>query len=587
MRFARNTALLGTMLGIAGTASAVEILVCGDIAVSTLWTANNTYNLQCQVYVLPGATLTIEAGTVVASTPQANGGGSLAVARGAQIFVNGTAANPVIMTSTADVATWTGGDPETGTWREAANEWGNLTLMGDGLISASHFGGAVVFVNGVPNTNTPTGLNQKQMEGLIAGFPGDTKVLYGGADDNDDSGSISYLSLRYTGRVVGIGNELNGLSLGGIGRETDIHHVDIMNNVDDGIEVWGGTVNLKHFNIWNIGDDSFDVDQGWRGKAQFGLIVQGYSINAAQGSGVGDNCIETDGAEDSDAQPVTTSTIYNLTVVGMPIDGDGGTVWRDNARVQYRNSIFTNIGDQLVRPDNLDGDGAQGYGFNGTLSWPNTWTTSYAESLNLATTVNGCDDIPGGCSPGDFNYPDQLYTAQVDGNLAEITDSVFYGNAHASAYTEAAARGVLNPANNNLQEPASSPLVSLTRAPGMIRGGLFMQQVVDLDPRAANDALNSVGAAPADGFFTSAPYRGGFSGGENWLKDWTAADAFGFVDVVSCPWDCQATPNGNVGINDLLDLLAQWGNGGPCDFDGAGVGITDLLALLAQWGSCP
>jgi hypothetical protein len=149
------------------------------------------------------------------------------------------------------------------------------------------------------------------MEGLVAAFPGDTKVLYGGGNDDDDSGSISYLSLRYGGKVVGLNNELNGLSLGGIGRNTDIHHVEIMNNVDDGIEIWGGTVNLKYFSIWNVGDDSLDIDQGWRGKAQFGLIVQGYSANAAQGSGVGDNCIEIDGAEQSDYQPVTTGTIYN------------------------------------------------------------------------------------------------------------------------------------------------------------------------------------------------------------------------------------------------------------------------------------
>jgi hypothetical protein len=589
MKNASAHAWLGIGVGIAapGTAGAAEILVNSDIAVSTTWTADNTYNLQQQIYVLPGATLTIEPGTVVASTPQPNGGGSLAVARGAQIFVNGTKENPVIMTSTADVATWTGGDPATGTWREAANEWGNLTIMGNGLVSASHFGGAPVVICGVPNTKTPTGLNQKQMEGLVAGFPCDPKVLYGGADDDDDSGSIAYLSIRYTGRVVGIGNELNGLSLGAVGRETDIHHVDIMNNVDDGIEVWGGTVNLKYFNIWNIGDDSLDVDQGWRGKAQFGLLVQGYSLNAAQGSGVGDNCLETDGAEDSDAQPVTTSTMYNLTVIGMPIDGDGGTTWRDNARIQYRNCIFMNIGDQVVRPDNSDGDGAQGYGFNGTLSFANTWTTSYSHSLNLAATVNGCDDIPGGCSPGDFNHPDQLYTVQADGNLAEIKDSVFYANVAANAYTEAIARGVFAAANNNVQEPASSPIASIARGAPVIRGGLVMQPVIELDPRAANDALDSVGAAPNDGFFTPAPYRGGFGGGENWIAGWTATDAFGFLSVSSCPWDCQAAPDGNVGINDLLNLLAQWGNGGACDFNGGGVGINDLLELLGQWGACP
>ena len=82
---------------------------------------------------------------------------------------------------------------------------------------------------------------------------------------------------------MGLGNELNGLSLGAIGRETDIEYVEIMNNVDDGIEIWGGAVNLKYFSVWNVGDDSFDVDQGWRGKAQFGLIVQGYSLDASQG----------------------------------------------------------------------------------------------------------------------------------------------------------------------------------------------------------------------------------------------------------------------------------------------------------------
>src|SRR6187551_2676472 len=91
-------------LALASGANAAEILVTSDIAVSTTWTANNTYNLQNQIYVLPGATLTIEAGTVLASTTSI--GGSLAVCKGAQIFVNGTQSNPVIMTSTADVATW-------------------------------------------------------------------------------------------------------------------------------------------------------------------------------------------------------------------------------------------------------------------------------------------------------------------------------------------------------------------------------------------------------------------------------------------------------------------------------------------------
>ncbi len=367
----RHTTLTSALLGlavasVAGVASAQEILVTQDITTSTTWTSNNRYNLQRQIYVTNGATLTIEAGTVVASTATINGGGSLAVTRGSQIFVQGTDKRPVIMTSTADFATWTGGNPKTGTWRESANEWGNLTLMGRGYISEN-----VV----AANTPTPNANNIATMEGLIAGFPGDQRVLYGGGNDNDDSGSISYLSLRYGGRVIGLTNELNGMSLGGIGRDTAIHRIEIMNNVDDGVEIWGGTVNLKYFSIWNIGDDSVDVDQGWRGKAQFGLIVQGHSLDAAQGSGVGDNVFEMDGAEQADYQPVTTASIYNCTIIGQPLDGDHGTAWRDNARVQFRNCIFMNVGDRVVGFDNLDGDGGLGYGYNGTLSWAGTWTT--------------------------------------------------------------------------------------------------------------------------------------------------------------------------------------------------------------------
>ena len=118
---ALKTVLAGMgVVGIAGAAHASEILVTADITTSTTWTSGNTYNLQNQIYVDPGATLTIEAGTIIAS--DTNIGGSLAICKGAQIFVQGTQFNPVIFTSKADVATWTGGDPKTGTWRASANE---------------------------------------------------------------------------------------------------------------------------------------------------------------------------------------------------------------------------------------------------------------------------------------------------------------------------------------------------------------------------------------------------------------------------------------------------------------------------------
>jgi hypothetical protein len=494
------------------SAQAGEVLVTGDISVSTTWTADNTYNLQGQIYVLPGASLTIEPGTVIAS----DSGGSLAVSKGAQIYVLGTSDAPVIMTSKADVATWTNGDPTTGTWRESANEWGNLTIMGDAYISENATTG---------NVPTFDAGNYAAMEGLVAGFPGDPKVLYGGGNDDDDSGSISYLSLRYGGKVIGLNNELNGLSLGGIGRGTEIDHVEIMNNVDDGIEIWGGTVGLRYISIWNIGDDSFDVDQGWRGKAQFGLIVQGHSLNASQGSGVGDNCIEIDGGEDSDWQPTTTTTLYNFTVIGQPVDGDGATAWRDNARVQYRNCVFMDCGEKVVRFDNVDGDGANGYGFNGTLSWADTWTTDW----DMAPAHP--NDPPAG-TWGTY------YQTQNSGKLAEMVDSVFFRNQSSSAYTEANNVGVFDPANNNVLvtsiADADAPVKGLTRGAPVVKGGKTMIPVTQLDPRPANEALTSVDAAPNDGFFVAAKFRGATDpGNPNWLHGWTAADAFGFLAPAS------------------------------------------------------
>ena len=564
-------ALLGAMLGAAtvGTAGAAEVLVTEDIATSTTWTANNTYNLTKQIYVRPGATLTIEPGTLIASTPSANGSGSLAVTRGAKIVAAGTAEAPIIFTSTND---------DFVTWREAANEWGNLTIMGSAYVSEDATPG---------NVPTPNASNIASMEGLTAAFPGDPDVLYGGGDDDDDSGVLNYVSFRYGGRVVGLNNELNGLSLGGIGRGTELSHIEIMNNVDDGIEIWGGTVDLKYFSIWNIGDDSLDIDQGYRGKVQYGFIVQGHSLDASQGSGVGDNAVEIDGAENSDWQPVTTTTMYNMTIIGQPVDGDHLTAWRDNARAQFRQSIFMDAGERVVRNDNVDGDGGQGYGFNGTLSFNQTWATDHTVFSPVNAPAN----------PADF------YTAQSSGKLAEIVDSVAFRNLNASAYTTANEVGVFNAGNYNVLVPgfdnADSPIVSLTRGAPVTRGGKIMLPVISIDPRPANEALKAARTAPNDGFFCPRTYRGAFGPNENWLADWSAADNFGFLvipggvlrgtepcDVPNhCPTDLDGS--GDSGFSDLLTVLAAFGQTADGDTNGDGLtDFADLLDVLAAFGPC-
>ncbi|MEO0716079.1 MAG: hypothetical protein AAFY58_03705, partial [Planctomycetota bacterium] len=452
------------------TASAQTIIGDGSqyfpISSDLTLTAGTTYAFDGQVYVLAGATLTIEPGVEIRSIE----GGSLAIARGGMIHAEGTAGAPITFTS----------DDDNGTWRQSANEWGNLTIMGDAYISENATPG---------NVATPNASNFADMEGLTPPAAFLSARQYGGGNDDDNSGTIAFCSFRYGGRVVGLDNELNGLSIGGVGRATDMHHVEVMNNIDDGIEIWGGTLNIKYFSVWNIGDDSIDLDQGWRGKAQFGLVCQGWSFvdplaGPDQGSGVGDNAFEIDGAEAADYQPVTTATVYNVTVIGNPLNGDDLTNWKDNANVQFRNSIFMFAGANVCSPN------VARYGANGTFDWPTRWTTP-------AGTVDPVN-APGAGIPADF------YSAQTTGNLIEFTNSYFYGNAAATAYDELNAR------------------------------------VTMLDPRPTGVAAGPVGStAPADGFFTPADYMGGFNPDEtgNWLQGWSASEEFGFV------------PSGSIGVN--------------------------------------
>ncbi len=487
------------------------------ITESETWTSDNIYELHGQVVFADGATLTIEAGTVVrgAQTPEASG--AICIARGAKIYVQGTKDNPVVMTAYNDTDP---SDPDYGKWKAQVEQWGNLTILGKGIISASDQSGG---------TKIPDGTQTAQMEGLTPAT-GQNWADYGGNDDDDDSGSISYLSLRYGGRVIGEADELNGLSLGGVGRETDIHHIEIMNNVDDGIEIWGGAVNLKYVAIWNIGDDSFDLDQGWRGKAQFGLIVQGYGKPGGKsGSGFADRCFEMDGAEDPDAQPVTTTRIENFTVIGQA-DADDATGWRDNVRVQFNNCVFVETGD-LVDHGNSWGGGIGG----NILSWTQCWTTD-ADDATAATS---------GYNMGGVAYSTLYKSQDPDGKLCQMTGSVFYnigdffeavgtGGDNVNVVEDIAPGLKIN--NNVIRYPGTDqmPIAYLERSTTKVEGseGTDIYPVVKLDPRARNDANSNVNPAPADGFFTPAPYRGAFSPTHNWCLGWTAADEYGmFVDV--------------------------------------------------------
>ena len=310
-------------------ALAANIDVTEDIATSTTWTADNTYNLTKQIYVLPGATLTIEAGTIIASEASANGAGGLCVTNGAQIFVNGERHAPVVMTSSLD----------DGTWRASANEWGNLTLCGDAFIGFDGTTNSGGFPN---NTLTPSASNQANMEGLVETAGDPSLNNYGGGDDDYDAGNLSYLSIRYAGRVLGLSNELNGLSLGAFGESEGAVYgfaFETIDNLDDvglfqayvGADFGGVDITVGRFQrnfSAELAASTFGYTYGLTNSTVFDrydAFVEGVSFGGEAGDA--SFAIDVVGDDVFDGDSSTVSGRVELGALGFGFIGEELDVW--------------------------------------------------------------------------------------------------------------------------------------------------------------------------------------------------------------------------------------------------------------------
>lgn len=271
------------------------------------WTKDKEYILEGFVFVNDGQVLTIEPGTVVRfRLGQAENSSALIVARGAKIMANGTASEPIIFTAEGD-------DLEGSVSKNVRGLWGGLIILG----------------------NAP--INIEGGEASIEGIPfAEPRGIYGGVNEDDNSGVLRYVSIRHGGTNIGAGNEINGLTLGGVGRETEIDYLEVISNEDDGLEIFGGTVNLKHIVVSGCGDDAFDYDLGWSGNGQFWLGVQSNYL--------GDNLIEAGGGvSPEDGLPFSLPNIFNCTFVGTGELGNGDCIiFENNAGGVVANSIFLN-----------------------------------------------------------------------------------------------------------------------------------------------------------------------------------------------------------------------------------------------------
>lgn len=309
-----HTAVLLTLMLIAGSCrksdfylepSAISYQDYGQGTGTVTWKKDKAHLVEGLIFVNDGQTLTIEPGTVVRfRAGQGENASALVVARGGRIIARGTPAEPIIFTAESD-------DLKGSLSRNTRGLWGGLIILG----------------------NAP--VNLRGNEGYVEGIPmAEPRGYYGGFDPNDNSGVLKYISIRHGGTNIGEGNEINGLTLAGVGRGTEIDYVEVISNADDGVELFGGTVNLRHMVVSGCSDDAFDYDLGWSGYGQFWLAVQN--------NYVGDNLVEASGGINPvEGLPNSLPVIFNATMIGNGKTGAGYCIKFDrNAGGVFANSVF-------------------------------------------------------------------------------------------------------------------------------------------------------------------------------------------------------------------------------------------------------
>ncbi len=576
MRDNMRRAILVGLLGLCGAAQSATIIRTGrtnpsdpagpgDVVTDETWYATNTYILDGIIFVQNGATLTIEPGTVIRGKPEGQGAGgkpgALVVTRGSKIRALGTKDKPIVFTNLDDDH-YVGPNPQPGTapWSTRNNgitkTWGGVLLLGRTYMARG--------------TTSPDASVTLQIEGLV---PYGELSKYGGGDDYDDSGVMRYVSIRYGGTVIGEDNEINGLTMGCVGRGTTIEHIEVYQTKDDAYEWFGGTVDVKYLVAWVDGDDGFDWDEGYRGRGQFLLRVQGPLSSENDRS---DKGAEMDGATATDAgQPSSIPTFYNVTMVGHGMGGanppsallkNTALHFRDGSGGRWYNSIFMQFGGAiaLVEGHSTPATHASAkmlqYNYGHLKPGPGNPTNNNAASL---PNYIGYDH---GYQPGDkmleirhclfwqFNYPNAFGCPPNSQRLAEVFGAEYkagppevrdgdkphagYGPYVIGGVSYGADTGynLFTPAYSNVYIPnnQSAPVAYLERSgTPVVIGGVSYYPVTALEPNLlpGSPYLTAGRTPPNDGFYTPVNFIGAFNDKRMWAG-WTLAARLGLID-----WD--------------------------------------------------
>jgi hypothetical protein len=319
-----NDPIVGVNIpGRTGLITRTDVPVTANITTNTTWTSGNRYILEQQVYVTNGATLTIEPGTVVAGRTVTTGQSpALVISRDGRINASGTAAQPILFTCTNPTSFVAG----------SRGCWGGVIVLGNAQLNGFSATGQDQGLTDatIAGRTTTTGCIEASAEGVAtAGLN-----VYGGCNDADNSGVLRYIIIENSGRAVTTDAELNSLGLAGVGYGTVVEYVQILNGSDDGVEIWGGAVDVRYVLIDGAEDDSFDISEGWGGRAQFVAIRQKEAF--------GDQCIEADNdpLNTSETAPRGTyGVLWNFTCLGENAPGDAtwnSTNDRSDGEIRFR-----------------------------------------------------------------------------------------------------------------------------------------------------------------------------------------------------------------------------------------------------------
>ncbi len=329
---------------------ATTATVNSDITSNTTWTTGTTVFLQNKVYVTNGATLTIQPGVIIRGDKTTEG--TLIISRGSKINAQGTATNPIVFTSNFAPNTRSLGD------------WGGVVILGSA------------------RTNNAGGVQ------LVEGGLDLVKAEFGGTNDNDSSGVFKYVRIEFAGFPFQTDKEINGLTMGSVGRKTIIDYVQCSFINDDAFEWFGGTVNCKHLIAFRCLDDDFDTDNGYRGSLQYLLAVRDPNIADQSLSSTSEGFESDNDATGSNALPYTAPLFSNVTLIG-PYRGAQSNVVDAKFRrgMRLRRNTYTSVFNSIIMDWktglHFDGSATEQNLTSDSMKFKNNWIAGYGTATAL------------------------------------------------------------------------------------------------------------------------------------------------------------------------------------------------------------